>query len=125
MRALTLFFGIFVLPLSLAQGQGLEGRWLSEEWDGVRSVIEITVCEQGVCGTIVGAEGEDLPEDRLGHRLFWGFEARGDGTFSKGKLKPPGGAPQLSASIEDLSAERLVIRGCLLLICRNETLIRL
>ena len=120
---------IFILALMLsgisAQAQTMEGRWLSSEWGGVRSIVEVAPCDQGLCGTIVGVQGGPAPDGAIGHRIMWGFEAKGDGTYSKGKLKPPGNAPQLNASIKTLTAETLVIRACILLICQNETMERL
>ena len=125
MRLLFGFIAAFASLSSLAQAQSLEGTWLSQEWGGVRSVVEIAPCDDGLCGIIVDAQGGEPPEGALGHRILWGFEAEGDGTYSKGKLKPPGGAPQLNASIRSLTDQEVTIRACLLLICRNETMERL
>ena len=71
-----------------SEAQSLEGRWLSSEWGGVRSVVEIAPCAEGLCGTIVDTQGGEAPEGALGHRILWGFVDQGDGTYSKGKLKP-------------------------------------
>ena len=105
--------------------QSLEGRWLSSEWGGVRSVVDVAPCDEGLCGTIVDVRGGEAPEGAIGHRIMWGFEVKSDGTYSKGKLKPPGGAPQLNATITALSDEEVTIRACILLICQNETMERL
>lgn len=120
---------LIILALCLtgvaAQAQTMEGRWLSGEWGGVRSIVEVAPCDEGLCGTIVDVQGGEAPEGAIGHRIMWGFEAQGDGTYSKGKLKPPGNAPQLNASITSLTSDEMVIRACILLICQNETMTRL
>lgn len=111
-------------PLAV-QAQSLEGRWLSGEWGGVRSIVEISPCEEGLCGTIVDVRGGPAPEGAIGHRIMWGFSQEADGSYSKGKLKPPGGAPQLNATITSLSSSQVVIRACVLFVCQNETMERL
>lgn len=123
MRAFILLISCF-LPMAV-QAQSLEGRWLSGEWGGVRSIVDVAPCKEGLCGTIVDVRGGEPEDGVIGHQIFWGFTLQDDGTYSKGKLKPPGGAPQLNASIKSLSAEEMTIRACLLLICRNETMERL
>ena len=112
------------LPLG-AQAQSLQGLWLSGEWGGVRSVVEVAPCAEGLCGTIVDVRGGPAQEGVIGHRIFWGFTMQSDGSFSAGKLKPPGGVPQLNARIIGLTDAALNLRACLLLICRNEEMTRL
>ena len=115
---------ICAMPL-FARAQSLEGRWLSGEWDGVRSIIDVAPCDSGLCGTIVDVRGGDAQAGVIGHRIFWGFTLESDGTYSRGRLKPPGRAPQLNARIRELTDTTLVIRACLAFVCRNETLTRL
>ena len=121
----TVLFALFALAPVAAQAQSLEGRWLSSEWAGVRSIVEIAPCREGICGTIVDVRGGPAPEGAIGHRILWGFEPQSDGTYSKGKIKPPGAAPQLNATITSLSTDEVEIRACILFVCRNETMERL
>ena len=116
---------IAVLCPMLAKAQSLEGQWLSEEREGVRSVIEVVPCQEGLCGTIVETRGGNPAEDVIDHQIFWGFGLKDDGSYTQGKLKPPGGAPQLNARITNLSEDEITLRACLLLVCRNQTMTRL
>ena len=123
MRAL--FFAVLTLIPMATQAQSLEGRWLSGEWGGVRSIVEIGPCDEGLCGIIIDVRGGPAPEGALGHQIMRGFKLQSDGTYSNGKLKPPGGAPQLNASITSLTAGEVTIRACILFVCQNETMERL
>ena len=123
MRNISLLL-LCLLPFP-AFAQTMEGLWLSGEWEGARSVIEVAPCDDGLCGIIVEMRGGEAQDGRIGHRIMWGFEDQGNGRYSKGKLKPPGGAPQLGAKITSISENEMIIRACLLMICRNETMTRL
>ncbi len=113
------------IPSVSAQAQSLEGQWLGADMGGGNPVIEVAPCDEGLCGTIVDVQGEGGNQDLVGYRLFWDFERESDGSYTKGKLKPPGGAPRLTATIRELTEDSLTLRACVQFFCRSVTMERL
>ena len=62
--------------LKIAYFQSLEGRWLSGEWGGVRSIVEIVPCAEGLCGTIVDVRGGPAPEGLWATAFFGALSIR-------------------------------------------------
>ena len=113
------------VPAVSAQAQSLEGQWLGADMGGGNPVIEVAACDEGLCGTIVEVQGDKADQNLVGYRLFWDFKQESDGSYTKGKLKPPGGAPQLKATIRELTDESLTLRACIQFFCRSVTMQRL
>ena len=123
-RFLTI--SVFFILTASAHAQSLTGRWQGEDMGSGSPVIEVTACDDGLCGTVIDIKGDDADTNIIGHLLFWGFTQDSNGGYSKGRLKPPGGrAPVLKATVSELTDESLTLRACVKFFCRSVVLERL
>ena len=122
--AATLFAALFIS--GSASANPLKGYWrMDAPLEGLQAVIEVYDCRdnKGMCGKMVAIAGPD--RQHLNTELLRGFKPTRNGAY-KGKLKlPEGGLPQLNATVEPMSADRISFKACFLGQCRKGTMSKL
>ena len=111
-------------------GRSPEGRWITD--DG-KAVVAITQCGNTLCGRIDAILDKgphptvDLhnPDERLRHRpligltILTGFGESGNG-WAGGHAYDPKNGRTYRASLKVPDAQRLILTGCVLVICRSQ-----
>lgn len=110
-------------PASASARDSLEGRWKNGPME-----IVIAPCGKSLCGTVVKASpkqqaraerGSDT--DLIGARLITGVEPTGPRTY-KGRVFVADQNIHASGTIEQVSANQLKVRGCVLgVVCKSKT----
>lgn len=100
------------------------GTWLSPP-DGKGQVghVEVRNCGQTLCGTLVRAydkSGQQVVTPNVGKRLFWDMEPRGGGAYDDGQVYVPVFGRNYDAEMT-VAGDRLVVKGCLGPVCKNQT----
>jgi uncharacterized protein (DUF2147 family) len=131
MRRLVVFALAAIAAPLCAQTPSIEGNWKSE--DG-KAVIRIAPCGTGMCGRVVellepsppgGAHDVNNPDaakrarSLLGLRVFW--ELTPQGQRFEGKGYSPRKGRYFDAQVWR-DGDRLRVRGCVKLICQEQTL---
>ena len=103
-----------------------DGLWKTAEGEtGGYLHVKIGACGNAICGTISkafdanGASSNDY--EHLGKRLIWDMQAKGDGSYSGGKVWAPD-TDKTYKSKMSLSGNTLTVKGCVAggAICRGQ-----
>ncbi len=84
--------------------------------------VELYDCDGNVCGVIRAAfngAGDEIPSENIGKRMLWDMAAKGDGSYSGGKIWAPD-RDKVYSSKMDLSGSNLEVSGCVMVICRAQ-----
>ena len=105
------------------------GRWLTHDGSGI---IEIKPCGNAACGRLVKVLDPEAPRndvnnpdrslrDRklLGIRVLSGFKQDGD-RWEDGEAYDPQAGRTVRARMSLASPERLVVTGCVLIVCKTK-----
>ncbi|MEX0284618.1 MAG: DUF2147 domain-containing protein [Paracoccaceae bacterium] len=108
-----------------------EGLWKTAEGEeGGYLHVQIGACGNALCGTIAkafDASGQSSGDyEHLGKRLIWDMQAKGDGSYSGGKVWAPD-TDKTYRSKMSLSGNKLTVKGCVAggAICRGQDWTRL
>ena len=91
--------------------------------DGNYGHVQLYDCDGNVCGVIRAAfdsAGNTLESDNIGKRMIWDMEAKGDGSYSGGKIWAPD-RDKVYSSKMNLSGNNLEVSGCVLVVCRAQS----
>jgi uncharacterized protein (DUF2147 family) len=85
--------------------------------------VELYECGSNICGVIRKAfdgNGTEVVSDTVGKRMIWDMAAKGDGSYSGGKIWAPDRDKVYNSKME-LSGRTLSVSGCVAIICRAQT----
>lgn len=85
--------------------------------------VELYECGANICGVIRKAfdgNGTEISSDTVGKRMIWDMSAKGDGSYSGGKIWAPD-RDKVYKSKMQLSGKTLSVSGCVAVICRSQT----
>jgi uncharacterized protein (DUF2147 family) len=125
MRFSGYMFALFILCLGVplaaqASSGGVEGFWLTEN---KRSVIEITPCQQGLCGYVHWIVGGGMQYDSknpdvaqrdtpmCGLGILWGFKQESPTSWTGGKIYKADDGDTYDANVQLQSDGTLRVRG--------------
>ena len=113
-----------IFAATIAFADPVEGVWQTEPDDnGNYGHVEIAPCGPMICGVLIrafGAGGQPEDSDRVGTRLIWDMEAKGEGSYGGGKIYAPDRDKTYRSKMA-LSGDRLKVSGCVGPICRGQT----
>ena len=90
--------------------------------DGAYGHVEIYECGAAICGVIRKAfdsSDKEIASENIGKRMIWDMQARGDGSYAKGKIWAPDRNKTYNSKMQ-LSGNALKVSGCVLGICRGQ-----
>lgn len=100
------------------------GIWKTEPGDsGAYLHVDIAPCGEKLCGTIVKVVASD-DQSSLGKLIIWDMTAKGDGSYSGGKIWAPD-TDKTYRSKMSLNEDALKVSGCVGPICRGQVWARL
>lgn len=124
--ALAAALGLFAAT-GAANAQGISGIFQTQANDnGDVGMVRFAPCGPHYCGTLVQsfhADGKAFDSASHGRNIVWDMQDNGGGAFSGGKIWDPG-ADKTYASKMQLSGDRLTVSGCIAILCRNQTWVR-
>lgn len=85
--------------------------------------VEIYECDGGFCGVIRRAfdeNGAEISSDTVGKRMIWDMAAKGDGSYSGGRIWAPD-RDKVYKSRMQINGDLLSVSGCVSVICRSQT----
>lgn len=85
--------------------------------------VEIYECDDSICGVIRRAfdsNGAEIASDTVGKRMIWDMAAKGDGSYSGGRIWAPD-RDKVYKSKMQLNGNTLSVSGCVAVICRSQT----
>ncbi|MBT8425828.1 MAG: DUF2147 domain-containing protein [Silicimonas sp.] len=89
--------------------------------------VELYDCDGSICGVIRKAfdsAGKEVASDTVGKRMIWGMAAKGEGSYSGGKIWAPDRDKTYTSKMQ-LSGKTLKVSGCVAVICRAQTWTRI
>ena len=89
--------------------------------------VELYECGAEICGVIrqaFDASGSPVESDTIGKRMIWDMAAKGEGSYSGGKIWAPD-RDKVYKSKMQLSGGTLKVSGCVAVICRSQSWMRL
>jgi len=126
---------ITLLALAVAASanpDAVVGRWKTETKNGI---VEITRCGQSLCGNLLTSDGiaanpalkdTENKDPKLrnrplkGAQILWGFTYR-DGAWTGGNIYKADEGKTYAATITPVDANTLTLKGCVWIICKNQT----
>lgn len=110
-----------------AMAQGIDGTWQTQpNDDGNIAHVQFSKCGERYCGTLVrsyDSSGKQFKSKNNGKNLVWDMVDAGNGSFKSGKIWDPG-ADKTYRSKMQLSGDRLKVSGCIAIICKSQTWVR-
>ncbi len=124
-----LIFIVALFGATAAYAGAEEGLWLTEPTKtGKKLIIRIKPCASLVCGYLAGAldaGGHEIPAyPNTGDLFFWDLTAKGDGSFSGGKIQTPAISKPLGMTMS-VRGNSITVRACFGLICKKQALTRI
>jgi uncharacterized protein (DUF2147 family) len=118
----AMFAGLIATPAFAADP--VTGTFKTQPGDeGSFAHVEIYECDANICGVIrktFDASGAETASEHLGKRMIWDMIAKGDGTYSGGRIWAPD-RDKVYKSKMQLSGDTLSVSGCVAVICRSQT----
>ena len=109
---------------TIASADPIHGVWKTQPGDdGKYAHVTIADCGGAVCGTLgeaYDASGKSIPSDKVGKRMVWDMQAKGDGSYSGGKIWAPDRDKTYKSKMA-LKGNALKVSGCVGPICRSQT----
>ena len=119
MRRLALAL-LFALGAGAAWADPLEGLWrTAPDVNGHVGLVRVAPCGTALCGTLVGAtdaSGAPWASPDIGRQVIWATVPQGASTY-RGRVYSPGRNREYDSRLT-LSAQGLLVEGCLLGQCR-------
>lgn len=116
-----------VMAARVAAADPVEGVWQTEPGDdGYYTHVTISQCGAGICGTLGRAfdpAGVEVPSPYDGQPMIWDMRAGGEGQYSGGKIWAPDRDKTYNSRMT-LDGDQLIVKGCVLGICRGQTWMR-
>ena len=126
MRTLALATALSLAAVA-AQAQGIEGIFQTQPNDnGDIGMVQFAPCGDRWCGTLVKsfhADGTEFQSPNQGRNIVWDMADAGNGKFTGGKIWDPG-ADKTYNSRMTLSGKTLKVQGCVSVLCRSQTWVR-
>lgn len=100
------------------------GSWAIGQWwtPGFSSRVEITRCDEGICGHIVWLW--DPGSANIGQPILLNLHFKSNGIEATGSVYNPQDGHTYKATLSQLSPNRLLLRGCILIVCKKQVWIR-
>ncbi|MBR9651201.1 DUF2147 domain-containing protein [Thalassovita aquimarina] len=118
---------IFAAVLGLASAGAasadpVEGIWKTQVDDGAYAHVTISPCGENICGVISRTfnSGGEYQSENVGKKLVWDMQARGGGSYKKGKIWQPS-TGKIYSSKMSLNGDVLKVSGCIGPICKKQT----
>ncbi len=118
---------ILLMFSSLAHSESVEGNYQTEaNEEGNYLLVSMGPCEQNknlTCGTILAAyekEKENKDYEHLDKLIVWDMKHYKPGKYKKGKIWDPS-KDKIYKSKMEVSGNNLLVSGCILVICREQT----
>ena len=121
---LALLLSVFASCSSGAQPAARNAEIFGEWWtSGFRARVRIERCaDDALCGRIVWSWDPRIAQ--AGQEVISGMRRDGEGAWSGGRAFNPDDGNTYAATLRRLDADRIVIEGCLLLLCREQVWFR-
>ena len=120
--SLTAMIGMVMGLATLASADPALGTWqTAPDKKGQIAHVEVTRCDQALCGEIVRAynsQGQRITTKNVGKRVFWGMTPTGKGNY-QGRAWVPAHDREYAAKMA-LDDDRLEVSGCLGPICQGQ-----
>ena len=111
---------LVVAGAGTAMADPVHGTWQTETGEtGGYLHVTIAACGDSICGTIAKVVNNDNTSIK-GKRMIWDMEAKGDGSYSGGKIWAPD-RDKVYSSKMSLSGNNLEVSGCVLVVCRAQS----
>ena len=118
---------ILLMFSSLAHSENAEGNYQTEtNEEGNYLIVSMGSCEKNnnlTCGTIIAAyekEAENKDYEHLNKLIVWDMKNFKPGKYKKGKIWDPS-KDKIYKSKMEVSGNNLLVSGCILVICREQT----
>lgn len=123
MKRITVLAAALALSATAAfAADPVEGVWQTVPDDnGNFGHVQMSACGDRFCGVLIRAyngEGRQIESPNVGRRLIWNMRAKGDGSYSGGKVYSPDRDKTYNSRLQ-LSGDRLGVKGCVIGICRD------
>ena len=126
MRTFTLAAALSLAAVA-AHAQGIDGIFQTQPNDnGDIGMVQFAPCGERWCGTLIKsfhADGSEFESPNHGRNIVWDMVDAGGGKFRDGKIWDPG-ADKTYSSKMTLSGKTLKVSGCISVICRGQTWVR-
>ncbi len=103
-------------------GDAVEGQWRTTKDDnGNSGIIQVAPCGDKICGTLIASfdgNGAPIATDNIGKKIIWDMIAQGDGAYSGGKIWSPDRDKTYKSKMQ-LNGNKLSVKGCVLVVCRD------
>lgn len=110
--------------VGMALAEPVTGTWKTEPGEtGAFLHVKIAPCGDRLCGTIIKVVNSDRMSS-LGKPIIWDMKARGNGTYSGGKIWAPDTGKTYRSKMS-LEGDALKVSGCVGPICRGQVWTRL
>ena len=124
MKKLALSIAALVVSAGTSLADPVEGIWKTQPGDtGGYLHVAVSKCGDAFCGVIRKAykQGGVVSEgyEHLGKRMLWDMQAKGDGSYSGGKIWAPDRNKTYKSKMS-LSGNTLKVSGCVAVICRSQ-----
>ena len=129
MRKFVASAAAVVMSAGMAMADPAVGLWRTEPGDtGGYLHVAVAKCGEALCGVIkqaIDKDGKPVGDyEHLGKRMLWDMKSNGDGSYSGGKIWAPGRNKTYKSKMS-LSGDRLEVSGCVAIICRGQTWMRI
>lgn len=126
MKTIIAATAALVFSAGAALADPVAGTWQTQVDDGAYAYIEMAPCGDKICGVIArtfDSTGETKSAN-IGKQLVWDMVAKGNGSYSKGKIWQPS-KDKIYKSKMSLSGDTLKVSGCVGPICKKQTWARI
>lgn len=116
-----LAFSLSVITSSVFANNEIVGIWKTESSDRGYLHVDVTICEDKICGTIVNAfnTSDELIDDyeHVGKPIIWDMAVRGENSWNKGKIWDPSSDKTYKSKMS-VSGNVLSVSGCVAFFCK-------
>lgn len=127
MRQILLAAAVALAATSAAQAEGISGIFQTQANDnGDVGMVQFGPCGERWCGTLVRsfhADGSEFRSPNHGRMIVSDMRDDGNGAFSGGRIWDPGSDKTYSSKMQ-LSGNTLKVSGCIAVLCRTQTWLR-
>lgn len=122
----AVFASVFLVSSAAHSAEQSLGVWQTESTEnGEYLYIEISACEDRMCGTIVAAfdeNGSSSDFEHIGRKMIWGMKSSGDHSWKSGKIWSPDEDKTYKSKMK-LEGNMLMVSGCIAagLICKSQS----
>lgn len=129
MRKLMMMTAALSLMGGMAMADPAEGLWRTAPGDtGGYLYVQVSKCGNALCGVIKQAfdKSGQVSEgyEHVGKRMLWDMQPNGDGSYAQGKIWAPDRDKTYNSKM-NLDGDRMEVSGCVLIVCRGQTWVRM